>query len=125
MTTLLGEISEAFIFELLSLANSIFEHRFYPFEELLKNSPHIIQILYLFPQGNTVAIAPTAAQRIETYLQQKQDLVEELDEEWNTPYPTRDIKTYEFPDEFWNTPYPTSKKDKEIPLIWLNPNSIR
>jgi len=125
MTTLLGEISEAFFFELLSLADSIFEHRFYSFEELLKDLPHILQILYLFPQGNTVAIAPTAAQRIETYLQQERDLVQEPDEEWNTPYPTRDIKTYEFPDNFWNTPYPMSNRDNEIPLIWLNPKSIR
>jgi len=124
MTTLLGEISEACMFEPLSLADSIFEHRFYPFEELLKDSPHILQIPYLFPQGNTVAIAPTAAQRIKTYLQQKRDLVEEPDEEWNTPYPTRDIKTYEFPDNFWNTLYPTSETGYEIPLIWLNPKSI-
>jgi len=87
MTTLLGEISEAFIFEPLYLADSIFEHRFYSFEELLKDSPHILQILYLFPQGNTVAIAPTAFQRIETYPQQERDLVQEQDEEWNTPYP--------------------------------------
>jgi len=125
MTTLLGEISEAFIFEHLSLADSMFEHRFYSFEELLRDSPHILQILYLFPHGNTVAIAPTAAQRIETYLQQEGDLVEEPDEEWNTPYPMRDIKTYEFPDNFWNTTYPTSDRDNEIPLIWLNPKSIR
>jgi len=125
MITLLGEISEAFIFEPLSLADSIFEHRFYSFAELLKDSPHILLILFLFPQGNTVAIAPTAAQRIETYLQQEQALVQERDEEWNTPYPTRDIKTYEFLDNFWNTPYPTSDRDNEIPLIWLNPKSIR
>jgi len=125
MITLLGEISEAFIFEPLSLTDSIFEHRFYSFEELLKDSPHILQILYLFPQGNTVAIAPTAAERIETYLQQEPDLVQEPDEEWNTPYPTRDIKTYKFPDTFWNTPYPMSDKDNKIPLIWLNPKSIR
>ena len=125
MTTLLGEISEAFIFEPLSLADSIFEHRFYSFEELLGDSPHILQILYLFLQGNTIAIAPTATQRIETYLQQERDLVQEPDEEWNTTYSMRDIKTYEFPDDHWNTPYPTSKKDYEIPLIWLNPKSIR
>jgi len=125
MTILLGEISKAFIFEPLSLADAIFEHRFYSFEELLKDSPHILQILYLFPQGNTVAIAPTAAQRIETYLQQERDLVQEPDEEWNAAYPTRDIKTYEFPDNFWNTPYPTSDRDNEIPLIWLNLKSIR
>jgi len=91
----------------------------------LGDTRHILQILYLFPHGNTVAIAPTAAQRIETHLQQKRDLVEEPDEEWNTPYPTRDIKTYEFPDEFWNIPYPTSNKAEGIPLIWLNPKSIR
>jgi len=126
MTTLLDEISEAFIFEPLSLVDSIFEHRFYTFEDLLGDTPHIVQILYLFPHGNTVAAAPTAAERIETHRKQKQELVEEPDEEWNTPYPTRDIKTYEFPDEFWNTSYPTSKKKKdEIPLIWLNPKSIR
>jgi len=118
MTTLLSEISEAFIFEPLALADSIFEDRFYSFEELLKDLPHILQILYLFPQGNTVAIAPTVAQKSE-------DLVQEPDEEWNTPYPTRDIKTYEFPDNFWNNPYPTSDKDNEIPLIWLNPKSIQ
>jgi len=100
MTTLLGEITEAFIFEPFSLADSIFEYRFYSFEELLRDSPHIFQILYLFPQSNTVAIAPTATQRIETYLQQERDLVQEPDEEWNTPYPTRDIKTYEFPDDY-------------------------
>jgi len=125
MTRLLDEISEEIIFEPLSLDDSIFEHRFYTFEELLGDTPHILQILYLFPHRNTVAIAPTAAERIETYFQQKRDPVEEPDEEWNTPYPTRDIKTYEFPDEFWNTPYPTSKKDEKIPLIWLNPKSIR
>jgi len=125
MTRLLDEISEAIIFKPLSLVDSIFEHRFYTFQELLEDTPHILQILYLFPHGNTVAVAPSAAQRIETYLQQKRDLVEEPDEEWNTPYPMRDIKTYEFPDEFWNTSYPTSNKDKGIPLIWLNPKSIR
>jgi len=125
MTTLLSEISEAFIFEPLSLPDSIFEHRFYSFEELLKDSPHILQILCLFPQGNTVAIAPRAAQKIETYLQQGRDLVQEPDEEWNTPYPTRDIKTYKFPDNFWNTPYPRPDRDNEIPIIWLNPKSIR
>jgi len=125
MTTLLDEISEAFIFEPLSLVDSIFEHQFYTFQDLLGDTPHILQILYLFPHGNTVAAAPTAAERIETHRKQKQGLVEESDEEWNTPYPTRDIKTYEFPDEFWNTPYPTSEKDKKIPLIWLNPKSIR
>jgi len=124
MTTFLGELSEAFIFEPLSLADSIFEHRFYTFEELLGDTSHILQILYLFPHGNTVAVAPPAAQRIKTYPQQERDLVEEPDEEWNTPYPTRDTKTYEFPDEFWNTPYPTSNKDEKIPLIWLNPKSI-
>jgi len=123
MTTTLDEISEAFIFEPLSLADSIFEHRFYTFEDLLGDTPHILQILYLFPHGNTVAAAPTASEKIET--NRKQELVEEPDEEWNTPYPTRDIKTYEFPDEFWNTPYPTSKKDEKIPLIWLNLKSIR
>jgi len=125
MTTFLDEIREAFIVEHLFLVDSIFEHRFYTFEELLGDTPHILQILYLFPHGNTVAKAPTAALRIETYLWQKRDLVEEPDEEWNTPYPTRDIKTYEFPDEFWNTPYPTSKTEEKIPLIWLNPKSIR
>jgi len=118
MTTLLGEISVAFIFEPLSLTDSIFEHPFYSFEELLKDSPHILQTLYLFPHGNTVAAAPTVAQKSE-------DLVQEPDQEWNTPYPTRDIKTYEFPDNFWNTPYPPSVRDNEIPLIWLNPKSIR
>jgi len=118
MTTLLGEISEAFIFELLSLANSIFKHRFYSFKELLQDSPHILQILYLFPQGNTVAAAPTVAQK-------SQNLVQEPDEKWNTPYPTRDIKTHKFPDNFSNTRYPTSDRDNEIPLIWLNPKSIR
>jgi len=117
MTTLLGEISEVFIFEPLSLTDSIFEHRFYSFEELLRDLPHILKILYLFLQGNTVAIAPTATQRIETYLQQERGLVQEPEEEWNTPYPTRDIKTYEFPDNYWNTPYPTSDKDYDIPLI--------
>jgi len=117
MTTPLDEISEAFIFEPLSLVDSIFEHRFYTFEEPLGDTPHILQILYLFPHGNTVAIAPTAAQSIGTEPQQKRDLVEEPDEEWNTPYPTRNIKTYEFPDKVWNTPYPTSKKDEKIPLI--------
>jgi len=125
ITTLLGEKSEAFIFEPLYLADSVFKHRFYQFEELLGDSPDILQILYLFPQGNTVAIAPTTAQRIETYLQQERGLVQEPDEEWNTPYPTRDIKTYEFPDNYWNTPYPMSKRDYQIPLIWLNPKSIR
>jgi len=125
MTRLLDEISEAIIFEPLSLVDSIFEHRFYTFEEFKEDTPHILQILYLFPHGNTVAAAPTAAERIETHHQQKQELVEEPDKEWNTPYPTRDIKTYEFPDKFWNTPYPKSKKDKKIPLIWLHPKSIR
>ena len=115
MIRLLDEISEAIIFEPLSLVDSIFEHRFYTFEELLGDTPHILQILYLFPPGNTIAAAPTAAERTETHLQQKQELVEEPDEEWNTPYPTRDIKTYEFPDEFWNTLYPTSKKDEKSP----------
>jgi len=124
MTRLLDEISEAIIFEPLSLVDSIFEHRYYTFEELLADTPHILQILYLFPHGNTVAAAPTAAERIKNHRKQKQDLIEEPDEEWNTPYPTRDIKTYEFPDEFWNTPYPASNKDKEIPLIWLKPKSI-
>jgi len=118
MTALLDEISEAFIFEPLSLVNSIFEHRFYSFEEHLQDSPHILQILYLFPYGNTVATAPAAVRK-------NKDLVEEPDEEWNTPYPTRDIKVYEFPHEFWNILYPTSNKDKEILLIWLNPKSIR
>jgi len=118
MTTLLGEISEAFLFEPLSLVDSIFEHRFYTFEDLLGDTPHILQILYLFPHGNTVAAAPAAVRKTN-------DLVEEPDEEWNTPYPTRDIKTYQFPDEFWNTPYPTSKKDEKSPLIWLRPKSIR
>jgi len=93
MTQLLDEISEAIIFEPLSLVDSIFKHRFYTFEEPLEDTPHILQILYLFPHGNTVATAPAAVQKNE-------DLVEEPDEEWNTPYPTRDIKTYEFPDEF-------------------------
>jgi len=117
MTRLLDEISEAIIFEPLSLVDSIFEHRFYTFEELLADTPHILQILYLFPHGNTIAAAPAVIQK---------NLVEEPDEEWNTPYPTRDIKTYEFPDEFWNTPYPASNKDKKkIPLIWLKPKSIR
>jgi len=60
MTTLLGDLSEAFIFEPFTLVDFIFEHRFYSFEELLKDSPHILQILYLFPHGNTVAAAPTA-----------------------------------------------------------------
>jgi len=118
LTALLEEISEAFIFETLSLVDSIFEHRFYSFEEILNDSPHILQILYLFLHGNTVAAAPTAAQVNE-------DLVQEPDEEWNTLYLTRDIKTYQFPDNFWNNPYPTSDKDKEIPLIWLNPKSIQ
>ena len=90
----------------LSLVDSIFEHRFYTFAEPLGDTPHILQILYLFPHGNTVGIAPTAAERTETHPQRKRDLVEE-------------------PDEFWNTPYPTSNKDKEIQLIWLNPKSIR
>jgi len=123
MTTPLDEISEAFIFEPLSLVDSIFEHRFYTFEDLLGDTPHILLILYLFPHGNTVAAAPTAAERIETH--RKKELIEEPDEKWNTPYPPRDIKTYEFPDEFWNIPYPTSNKDTKIPLIWLNPKSIR
>jgi len=114
MTRLLDVISEAIIFEPLSLVDSIFEHRFYTFEELLADTPHILQILHLFPHGNSIAAAPAVIQK-----------VEEPDEEWNTPYPTRDIKTYEFPDEFWNIPYPTSDKDKEIPLIWLKPKSIR
>jgi len=114
MTRLLDEISEAIIFEPLSLVDSIFEHRFYTFEELLGDTPHILQILYLFPHGNTIAAAPAFILK-----------VEEPDEEWNTPYPSWDIKTYEFPDEFWNIPYPTSNKDKEIPLIWLKPKSIR
>jgi len=118
MTTLLNEISEEFIFEPLSLVDSIFEHRFYTFAEPLGDPPHIPQILYLFPHSTTVAAAPAAVQKNE-------DLVEEPDEEWNTPYPTRDIKTYEFPDKFWYTPYPTSEKDNKIPLIWLNPKSIR
>jgi len=74
MTTVLGEISEAFIFEPLSLTNYIFEHRFYSFEELLKDTPHILQTLYLFLQGTTVAITPIVAQKTE-------DLVQELDEE--------------------------------------------
>jgi len=68
MTALLDQISEVFIFEPLALVDSIFEHRFYSFEELLGDSLHILQILYLFRHGNTVAAAPTAAQRIETYL---------------------------------------------------------
>ena len=118
MTTPLDEISEAFIFESLSLVDSIFEHRFYTFEELLGDTPDILQILYIFPHGNTVAAAPAT-------IQKDKDLVEAPDEEWNTPYPTRDITTYEFPDEFWNIPYPTSNKDKEIPLIWLKHKSIR
>jgi len=116
MTGLLDEISEVIIFEPLSLVDSIFEHRFYTFEELLGDTPHILQILYLFPHGNTIAAAPAAVQKDE-------ELYQEPDEEWNTPYPTRDIKTYEFPDQFLNIPYPTS--DKNIPLIWLNPKSIR
>jgi len=118
MTRLLNEISEAIIFQPLSLVNSIFEHRFYTFEELLGDTPHILQILYLFPHGNTVATAPAVVPKNE-------DLVEEPDEEWNTPYPTRDIKTYKFPDNFWNTPYLKSEKNNEIPLIWLKPKSIR
>ena len=118
MTALLDETSEAFIFEPLSLVHWIFEHRFYSFEELLQDTPHILRILYLFPHGNTVAPAPAAVQK-------NKDLVEEPHEEWNTPYPTRDIKTYEFPDEFRNIQYPTSNKDKGIPLIWLNPKPIR
>jgi len=118
MTRLLDEIREVIIFELLSLVDSIFQYRFYTFEELLGDTPHILQKLYLFPHGNTVAAAPAVIQKDE-------DLVEEPDEEWNTPYPTRDIKTYEFPDEFWNIPYPTSNNDKAIPLIWLKPKSIR
>jgi len=118
MTRLLDEISQAIIFEPLSLVDSIFEHRFYTFEELLEDTPHILQILYLFPHGNTVAAAPAAVQKNEV-------LVEQPDEEWNTPYPTVDIKTYEFPDDLWNTPYPTSTRDHKIPLIWLNPKSIR
>jgi len=92
MTALLDEISEAFIFEPLSLVNSIFEHRFYSFEDLLGDSPHILQILYLFPHGNTVAAAPTVT------LLKRTSLDQELAKKWNTPYPTRDIKTYEFPD---------------------------
>jgi len=118
MTRLLDEISEAIIFEPLSLVDSIFEHRFYTFEELLGDTPHILQIPYLFPHGNTVAAAPAA-------IHKNENLVEEPDEEWNTPSPMRDIKTYEFPDEFWNSPYPTYNKEKGIPLIWLNPKSIR
>jgi len=110
MTRLLDQISEAIIFEPLSLVDSIFEHRFYIFEELLGDTPHILQKLYLFPHGNTVAAASAAIQKDE-------DLVEEPDEEWNTPYRTRDIKTYEFPDDFCNTSYPTSKRNHEIPLI--------
>jgi len=110
MTRLLDEISEAIIFEPLSLVDSIFEHRFYTFEELLGDTPHILQILYVFPHGNTVAAAPIVVQK-------NKDLVEEPDEERNTAYPTRDIKTYQFPDEFWNTPYLTSNKDNRIPLI--------
>jgi len=119
MTTLLNELSEALIFEPLSLVDSIFEHQFYLFKELLGDTPHILQILYLFRQSNTIATALTTAERIDTYLQQ------EPDEEWNTPYPTRDIKTYVFPDDSWHTPYPTSNKDWEIPLVLLNPKSIR
>ena len=65
MTALLDEISEALIFEPLSLVDSIFEHRFYSFEELLQDSPHILQILYLFPHGNTVAAAAAAVQKDE------------------------------------------------------------
>ena len=118
MTRLLDKISEEIIFEPLSLVDSIFEHWFYTFEELLGDTPHILQILYLFLHGNTVATAPAAVQKNE-------DLVEEPDEEWNTPYPTRNKRTYEFPDEFWNIPYPTSNRDDEIPLIWLKPKSIR
>jgi len=125
MTALLVEICEVIIFEPLYLVDSIFEHRFYSFEEPSGDSPHILQILYLFLHSNTVATAPTAAQRIETHLQPKRDLVQEPDEEWNTPYPTRDMKTYKVPDDYWNTQYPTSNKDYEIPLIWLNPKSIR
>jgi len=83
----------------------------------LADTPHILQILYLFPHGNTVAPAPATVKK-DKYL------VEEPDKEWNTPYPTRDIKTYKFPDKFWNTPYPTSEKDERIPLIWLKPKSI-
>jgi len=63
MTTLLNEISEAIIFEPLSLVDSIFEHRFYTFEELLGDTPHILQILYLFPHSNTIAAAPAVIQK--------------------------------------------------------------
>jgi len=117
MTRLLNKTCEAIIFEPLSLVHSICEHRFYTFEEPFGDTPHILQILYFFQHGNTVAAATTVVHKNE-------DLVEAPDEEWNTPYPTRDIKTYEFPDEFWNTPYPTSNKDREIPRIWLNPKSF-
>jgi len=81
MTCILGEISEAFIFVPLPLADSTFKHWLYSFEELLKDTPHMLQILYLSPHGNTVAAAPAAVQKNE-------DLVEEPDEEWNTPSPT-------------------------------------
>jgi len=118
MRRLHDEISEVIIFEPLSLVDSIFEHRVYTVEEPLGDTPHILQILYLFPHSNTVAAAPAAVQKNE-------DLNELPDEEWNTPYPTRDIKGYEFPDEFWNIPYPTSDEVKKIPLIWLNLKSIR
>ena len=124
MTTLISEMCEAFIFKPLSLADSIFEHSFYSFQELVRDSPHILQILYLFPHSNTIAATPTATQRIKTYLQAERDLVQEQDEDYNTPYPTREIKTHEFPDDYRNTPYPTSDMDHEIPLIWLNPKSI-
>jgi len=117
MTRLLDEISEAIIFEPLSLVDSIFEHRFYTFEDLLGDTPHILQILYLFPHGNTVAAIPAAIQKDE-------NLVEEPDEECDTPYPTRDIKTYEFPDEFWNIPYPTSSRKKKSHLSGSNPSQF-
>jgi len=64
MTTLFGEISEAFIFEPISLTDSVFEHRSYSFEELFRDSLHILQILYLFTHGNTVAAAPPARTRL-------------------------------------------------------------
>jgi len=65
MTRLFDEISDAIIFEPLSLLDSIFEPRFYSFEELLGVTPHILQILYLFPHGNTVAAAPAAVHKNE------------------------------------------------------------
>jgi len=65
--------------------------------------------------------APTAAERIELYLQQTSVEEEAIDEEWNTLYPTRTLYTKEYPDEQWNTSYPLTGPPQyqfEIPPAW-------